>query len=121
MGKEECVRMLCEDWEREYKRKKVRDKERVRDGRRKKRGWPVLIGLCGHAGLRWCGLAKPCASIVGLALHASRAFGQPQLTLVCSLAVSNVRPGRVVPPTSMLHTSGGLSDGDGCKGSGFIS
>lgn len=51
------------------------------------------------------------ASIVGLALHASRAFGQPQLTPVCSLAVSNVRPGRAVPPTAMLYASGGLSDG----------
>lgn len=53
MGKEECVSLLCEDWEREYKRKKVRDKERGRDerdteeGRRKKErrrpclNWPV--------------------------------------------------------------------------------
>lgn len=58
------------------------------------------------------GVALPNpASIVGLALHASRAFGQPQLTRVCSLAVSNVRPGRAVPPTSMLCTSGGLSVG----------
>lgn len=46
MGKEECVSMLCEDGEREYE-----DKERVRDGREKRRGRPVLIGLCGHAGL----------------------------------------------------------------------
>lgn len=41
-------------------REKVRDKERVRDGREKMRGRPVLIGLCGHAGLWWCSLAKPC-------------------------------------------------------------
>lgn len=50
MGKEECVSMLCEDGERECGRK-VKDKERVRDGREKGRGRPVLIGLCGHAGL----------------------------------------------------------------------
>lgn len=51
--------MLCEDWEREYKRK-VTDKERGRDERdteegkreKKRRGEGlVLIGLCGHAGL----------------------------------------------------------------------
>lgn len=100
------------DWEkgRGSTREKVRDKERGRDEReteegrrrRKKRRSPVLIGLCGHAGLRWSRPAKPCASIVGQALHASRASCQPQLTLVCSLAVSNVRPGRVVPPTSTL-------------------
>lgn len=93
-------------------REKVGDKKRgidereTQEGRRRKeRRRPVLIGLCGHAGLWWSGLAKPCASIVGLALHASRASGQPQLTLVCSLAVSNVRPGRVVPPTSTLHST----------------
>lgn len=90
-------------------REKVRDKERVRDGREKKErkaclNWPVWP--------RWVVMPNP-ASIVGLALHASRAFGQPQLTLVCSLAVSNVRPGRAVPPTSRLYTSGGLSGGGG--------
>ena len=80
----------------------MRETQRRGGEERKERRRPVLIGLCGHAGLWWSGLAKPCASIVGLALHASRASGQPQLTLVCSLAVSNVRPGRVVPPTSTL-------------------
>lgn len=60
MGKEECVSTLCEDREKERgsTREKVRDKERGRDERdteegrrRKERRRPVLIGLCGHAGL----------------------------------------------------------------------
>lgn len=50
---------LCEDWEKERAstREKVRDKERGRDerdteeGRKRKERRPVLIGLCGHAGL----------------------------------------------------------------------
>lgn len=92
------------------RKKRARETDRWREGNEKKeierrrKEWrqTILIGLCGHVELRWSGPAKPCVSVAGLALHASRAFGQPQLTPVCSLAVSNVKAGGVLPPTSTL-------------------
>ena len=47
---------------------------------------------------------KPNASIAGLASGASRACSQPQVTAVCSLAVSDVSLGAA-------HHQGGLTDG----------
>lgn len=57
-------RGMCEHalwgWGEGVREKKWEIKREWEMGGKKMRGRPVLIGLCGHAGLWWCSLAKPC-------------------------------------------------------------